>query len=248
MLKKIASQAQSNHNQEGVDHLLENGWWFSRSEQTGAGFDIALDAEWHDFADHWNRMLLDEYMRDGGTYRYRRYSAFEYDAKDEKFHLLPHAPYEQSKRVNHLNGGFKRHFEPLEKSFIDHPVLSKILKNFGRIFSEAAGHDRWDIKLHPYRIIARESACGEPTPEGLHQDGVDFIVSYMIGRVNVTGGVSTVTDADKRPIGDVEMNLPNDFIVGNDRETYHGVTPVSIENPKMPFAYRDVLVIAFEKI
>ncbi|MVA27931.1 2OG-Fe dioxygenase family protein (plasmid) [Agrobacterium vitis] len=53
-------------------------------------------------------------MRDGRTYRYRRYSTFEYSSKDEKFRLLPHASYEQSKRGNHLNGGFKRHFEPLE--------------------------------------------------------------------------------------------------------------------------------------
>ncbi|MER9389989.1 2OG-Fe dioxygenase family protein [Mesorhizobium sp. M0435] len=77
---------------------------------------------------------------------------------------------------------------------------------------------------------------------------MDFIVSYMIGRVNVTGGMSTITDASKRFLGDVEMNLPNDFVICNDRKTFHDVSPIVTENPKMPFAYRDVLVIAFEKL
>ncbi|MFA1674244.1 2OG-Fe dioxygenase family protein [Rhizobium mongolense] len=44
------------------------------------------------------------------------------------------------------------------------------------------------------------------------------------------------------------MNLPNDFLICNDRTRFHDVSAVAIENPKMPFAYRDVLVIAFEKI
>ncbi|MER8383242.1 2OG-Fe dioxygenase family protein [Mesorhizobium sp. M1405] len=115
-------------------------------------------------------------------------------------------------------------------------------------FCETAGHDRWNIKLHPYRIVARDGVNGKPAPEGLHQDGVDFIVSHMIGRVNVTGGMSTITDASKRFLGDVEMNLPNDFVICNDRKTFHDVSSIVTENPKMPFAYRDVLVITFEKL
>ena len=247
MLERIKVRDPSGYREECVENLRTDGWWFSRSEWTENGFGIEPDATWFDFADHWNRLLLDEYMRDGGTYRYRRYSAFEFDASDESFILLPHAPYEQSASINTLNGGFKRHFEPLEDSFIEHPVLERILTGFGRIFSEASGHTRWNIKLHPYRILAREGVSGEPAPEGLHQDGVDFIVSYMVNRVNVTGGVSTITDLGKQPLGDVELNRPNDFVVGDDRGTYHGVSSVLIDNPKMPFAYRDVLVIAFEK-
>lgn len=247
MLERLKSNDKTGYIEECIENLQSNGWWFSRSEQTQRAFDIALDGEWFDFADHWNRLLLDEYMRDGGTYRYRRFSAFTFHATDGSLTLLPHAAYEQSASINRLNGGFKRYFEPLESSFTEHPVLHKILKTFGRIFSTASGHDDWNIKLHPYRIVARDGANGEPAPEGLHQDGVDYIVSYMIVRVNVTGGISTVTDIVKQPSGDVEMSRPNDFLVGDDRKTFHGVSPVIVDNPKKPFAYRDVLVIAFEK-
>lgn len=243
-----APQAPANLSQQCTDGLVTNGWWFSKGERAEACFGIEIDAAWKNFADHWNRLLLDEYMRDGGTYRYRRYSAFEYDATDGIFRLLPHAPYEQSKSVNHLNGGFKRHFEPLENSFIDHPVLEKILTGFCRILCEAARHDRWNIKIHPYRIVARDGVNGKPAPEGLHQDGVDFIACYMIGRVNVTGGMSMITDASKEFLGEVEMNSPNDFVICNDRETFHDVSSIVAENLKMPYAYRDVLVIAFEKL
>ncbi len=248
MLDRLKIRNSSEYLVECVEALRTEGWWFSRSEWTESGFDIEPDETWLDFADHWNRLLQDEYMRDGGTYRYRRYSALEFDALDERFVLVPHAPYEQSASINTLNGGFKRHFEPLEVSFVEHPVLRKMLTGFGRIVSAASDHRRWNIKLHPYRILAREGVSGEPAPEGLHQDGVDFIVSYMVKRVNVTGGVSTVTDLGKQLLGDVELNRPNDFVVGDDRNTYHGVSSVIVENPKMPFAFRDVLVIAFEKI
>ncbi|WP_313058677.1 2OG-Fe dioxygenase family protein, partial [Agrobacterium cavarae] len=185
MLERLSKKTKAEYIGECVENLQSNGWWFSRSEITIDGFDIDPDGEWNDFADHWDHLLRDEYMRDGGTYRYRRYSAFELDAKEGRATLLPHAPYEQSASINTLNGGFKRHFEPLEDSFIEHPVFKKIITNFGRIFSETTGHYRWNVKLHPYRIVALDGASGEPAPEGLHQDGVDFIVSYMIRRVNV---------------------------------------------------------------
>ncbi|KLK90555.1 hypothetical protein AA309_25000 [Microvirga vignae] len=248
MPERVGKPIKKDYLQECVESLRTRGWWFSRKEWTEEAFDIATDPTWNDFADHWNHLFRDEYMRDGGTYRYRRYSAFEFDAADGSFRLLPHEPYEQSKSVNKLNGGFPRHFEPLELTFVEHPTLEKILTNFGRIFSSTTGHRHWNVKLHPYRIIAREGVSGEPAPEGLHQDGVDFIVSYMIGRVNVIGGLSTVTDVRKQPIGEVEMDRPNDFFVCNDRNTYHDVSSVVIKEPKKPFAYRDVLVIAFEKI
>lgn len=248
MLERINFDVDVDHHQNCVECLKENGWWFSRSEDTQDAFDIDIDGEWFDFANHWNRLKLDEYMKDGGVYRYRRYSAFEYDAQDGSLTQLPHAPYEQSQTINHLNGGVKRHFEPLEKSFSEHLVLHKILSNIGAVCSDVANHTKWNIKLHPYRILARQGMSGEPAPEGLHQDGVDYIVSYLINRVNVVGGISTITDLEKDFIGDVEMNLPNDFVIGNDRETYHGVSSVKVEDLKKPFAYRDVLVIAFEKI
>jgi len=56
-----------------------------------------------------------------------------------------------------------------------------------------------------------------------------------------------VTNALKQRVGDVEMAMPSDFLIGNDRSTYHGVSSVIVDDPKKPFAYRDVLVIAFEK-
>ncbi|MET3524843.1 argininosuccinate synthase-related protein [Mesorhizobium abyssinicae] len=241
-------QVASSFSQQCTHHLVTNGWWFSKGECTEACFGIEIDADWKNFADHWDRLLLDEYMRDGGAYRYRRYSAFEYDSSDGLFRVLPHAPYEQSKSVNHLNGGFKRYFEPLELSFIEHPILEKILTGLCRILCELARHDRWNIKIHPYRIVARDGVNGKPAPEGLHQDGVDFIACYMIGRVNVTGGMSMITDASKQFLGEVEMNRPNDFVICNDRETFHDVSSIVAENLKMPYAYRDVLVIAFEKL
>ncbi|MEI9414606.1 2OG-Fe dioxygenase family protein [Mesorhizobium sp. Cs1299R1N1] len=248
MPDELSKRTNEKYMHECVESLGACGWWFSPCEWTQDAFDIADCSSWVGFADHWNHLLLDEYMRDGGTYRFRRYSAFEFDTEAGSFRLLPNAPYEQSKSINKLNGGFLRYFEPLERTFVEHPILDKILKGVGRIVSKTTGHRHWNVKLHPYRIVARGSVSGLPAPEGLHQDGVDFIVSYMIGRLNVVGGVNTVTDTGKQPIGTVEMMRPNDFLVCDDRKTYHDVSPIVAEKRKKPFAYRDVLVLAFEKI
>ncbi|ACA20401.1 conserved hypothetical protein [Methylobacterium sp. 4-46] len=245
---KFPGIARDGYRDDLVENLSDHGWWFSRGEHTVKGFGLDLGPAWEAFADEWNHLLRDEHMRDGGTYRYRRYSAFEYDDLRRSLRQLPHQPYEQSAAVNRLNGGFKRHFEPLRDSFVGNRNFSRIVTTFGEIFSRAAGHARWNVKLHPYRIVARDGARGEPAPEGLHKDGVDFIVSYMIRRVNVVGGISTITDDDRSLIGDVELGHPHDFVVGNDRVTYHGVSSVHVEDPRKAFAFRDVLVIAFERI
>lgn len=41
-MKKVAPQALCSLSQECTDHLVTNGWWFSRGERTEAGFGIEI--------------------------------------------------------------------------------------------------------------------------------------------------------------------------------------------------------------
>jgi len=105
----------------------------------------------------------------------------------------------------------------------------------------------WNIRVHPYRIYAEHDAPGKPTPEGLHRDGVDFIVTLFIRRQNVFGGRSEVTDTTGELMFAHTLDTPLDLLVADDAATLHQVTPIErvIANQ---IAYRDVLVIAYTRI
>lgn len=207
---------------------------------------VTQDA-WHDFADHWNRLTLDRHMGDGGTYRLRRYGQFD-TQRDGSLRLRAHEPYEQPRYVNPLNGGVQRHFDPLEPSFAAHRVLRGILDRLRVMVDRAAGgRTDWNIRLHPYRILAREGAPGQPTPEGLHRDGVDYIVSMLVARRNVNGGRTTVTDTRGAPLSTLTLQGAMSTLIADDAKTMHEVTAIEPQVRGKP-AWRDVLVVAFTRL
>ncbi|TJZ57219.1 hypothetical protein FCH28_07200 [Streptomyces piniterrae] len=203
----------------------------------------ATPEDWTRFGRNWDDLLRDQYMADGGTYRYRRYGQYDLDPQQGSLTLLPHEPYRQESRVNPLNGGVDRVFEPLTDQFTNDPLLANILVNLGRIFRAVDGTDRWNIKLHPYRIVAGRE-MGQPAPEGRHQDGVTFITTLLIHRVNVAGGESSAFTVEGDELVRGTLSSPGDLYLGDDRTTFHDVTPIHPVNAQEP-AHRDVLVIAY---
>ena len=201
---------------------------------------------WADFSAFWRGLTLDRFMADGGTYRLRRYGAFELQ-RPGPLRLLPHEAYEQPRDINPLNGGVRREFDPLEPGFAHHVVLEKFLTLLADVL-DAVEHQpvRWNIRLHPYRIRADLSAEGLPTPEGLHRDGVDYIVTLMVHRHNVEGGETVVTNTERQPVWQRTLADPMELLVANDWRTLHAVTPIVAADSLQP-ACRDVLVIAFTK-
>ncbi|KJY82110.1 hypothetical protein TW81_14800 [Vibrio galatheae] len=196
----------------------------------------------------WNHLERDNYMADGGAYRYRRYGQF-YKAKGgQQIVMLPHEPYVQPAYINHLNGDVERYFEPLTDRFVTSPILEKLLLLMSEVYDGVEGRSiDWNIRLHPYRIIADEVEKGEPTPEGLHRDGVTYIASLMINRINVSGGVTTITDASGTALESLTLEKTFDLILADDEKTMHQVTAITpLSSDKC--AYRDVLVIAFTKM
>lgn len=199
------------------------------------------------FQSFWNNLVLDQYMADGGKYRYRRYGEFFLNVSANSLELQPHKSYSQPLYINQLNGGVERMFEPLQNKFTENSILISILNDFGNLFKAVSDINKWSVRLHPYRIYANRDSKGYPTPEGLHRDGVDFIISLMINRVNIMGGISKVTNLEKNLLSEVQLSDPFDTLIGNDHLTLHEVSTITPVNDGLP-AYRDVLVIAFTEI
>ncbi|MEE9320509.1 MAG: 2OG-Fe dioxygenase family protein [Granulosicoccus sp.] len=200
-----------------------------------------------DFGDYWQRLTLDNYMADGGRYRYRRYNAIKTKPGSQELFLVASHPYRQSACVNTLNGGVDRYYDDLEPGFVNHPVLQKFLKKLVSVYDAVEqAEGEWLIQLHPYRVRADGSVCGKPAPEGLHSDGVDFVLSMMIHRENVSGGETSVATADKKIVYTRTLEQPLDVALCNDRKMLHDVTEVKRLLPNRP-AWRDVLVVAFSR-
>jgi hypothetical protein len=100
------------------------------------------------------------------------------------------------------------------------------------------------VKVRPFRSQSSANGSGRPTPEGMHRDGVTLVSSLLIGRRNALGGESVVCDPSGRQLLRTTLAEPGTLLLGDDRRTLHGVSPISPIDGSGP-AQRDVLVITF---
>jgi hypothetical protein len=204
---------------------------------------IHLLSDFDAFAASWDDLCLDTYMADGGRYRRRRHAIFSADA--QAIVREPHAPHFQTLEYNPLHGGVARWFEPIRPDIASGPTMTAVLQFCREFFGGLAPRDaRWRVEVHQFRIEARRGELGLPTPEGVHRDGVDYVLVLLVGRRNIAQGVTTIHAADGRPLGSFTLADPFDAALVDDHRVAHGVTPVEPLDPDAP-AHRDVLVVTF---
>jgi len=197
------------------------------------------------FLDSWNRLEQDQYMADGGRYRKRRHATYAIDGAGQRARLMPYQPHYQTVDYNPLNGGLARYFAPILDDLHQSVTLAALLEFGNQVFSQIAGNTQWHIELHQFRIEARDGRMGKPTPEGVHRDGVDFVIVVMIKRVNIDSGATTIYNLDHQLVGEFTLRDSFDLVLVNDRKLYHGVTPIT-QLEAAAEAFRDVLVITFK--
>ena len=82
----------------------------------------------------WDRLELDNYLKDGGRYRRRRHSCFIDDSDDDGHALLqvPHRAHWQPVEYNALHGGMHRLFAPMEAQTVANPAWERLLRALGQ--------------------------------------------------------------------------------------------------------------------
>lgn len=202
-------------------------------------------AQWAAFARSWDDLGLDRFMADGGRYRRRRHAAFR--IAEGRVVRKPPQPHYQSRDYNALNGGVERWFDQIEASTEATPVLQAVFSLCARLFGEVetrAAPDGWEVEVHQFRIEAMNGAEGRPTPEGLHRDGVDWVLVMLVDRCNVAEGETEIGGLDGTRLGRFVLANPGDAVFLDDRRIFHGVTPIRPIDPASP-SYRDALVVTF---
>lgn len=201
-------------------------------------------ADWDAFAASWDDLVVDPYMADAGRYRRRRHAVLRIDAAGA-IAPQPRQPHFQALEYNPLHGDIERWFEPIVPAVRDGAALRTVLRAAWRLFAALSpGVAAWKVELHQFRIEARAQAAGKPTPEGVHRDGVDWVLVLMVRRTNIAAGTTTIHDLGRREVGAFTLAEPFDAALVDDRRCFHGVTPVLPLDPAAP-AHRDVLVATF---
>jgi len=230
--------------QESLSH---DGFVFVQAAAMRRAFEaFGSLADWPMFADSWNALDLDEHMADGGRYRRRRHAVFA-AGREGAIERQPHQPHYQTVDYNPLNGGVARWFAPVTPEVGGGRPLTTILEFCRGLFDRlATATERWRIEVHQFRIEAQPGGEGLPTPEGMHRDGVDFVLVLLVNRVNIASGTTSIHGPDGRELGRFTLTHPFDAALVDDARVAHGVTPVKAIDPAQP-AYRDVLVVTFKR-
>jgi hypothetical protein len=196
------------------------------------------------FAASWDDLGPDTYMADGGRYRKRRHAVFAVSGSG--IVRQPAQPHYQSRDYNALNGGIERWFEPVTQTIGSGPVMTTVLSFCHGLFGRLTAAEAWNVEVHQFRIEARTGEAGQPTPEGMHRDGVDHVLVLLVNRRNIASGVTSVHDPAGHPLGQFTLTEPFDAALVDDARVMHGVTPVAPLDPAQP-GYRDVLVVTFRR-
>ena len=199
-------------------------------------------SDWKAFADSWGDLEVDTYMADGGRYRRRRHAVYAATTTGTIDRAI-HQPHYQALDYNPLNGGIARWYTPITPEVGNGPTMRTILAFVLSFFGGLAPLSRgWRLEVHQFRIEAGPGADGQPTPEGLHRDGVDYVLVLLIHRRNIASGTTAIHGLEGHLLGGFTLTDPLDAALLDDTRVYHGVTPVQALDPALPAA-RDVLVV-----
>jgi hypothetical protein len=194
----------------------------------------------------WDALEPDRYLKNGATFRHRRYGRYYWSPANDVLHSLPNETYFQPEEQNSYAGGIVREFASLPEESTKNPFLLQLIRCcFEQLpIEEDRRKQTWEVRVHQIRILATPREVGEPAPEGIHQDGTDFLTLHLMGRENVVGAQSTIYDLERRPLFSYTMTDVMDSFILEDPRIIHGVTAVRPADGSS-LAKRDLLGIDF---
>jgi hypothetical protein len=205
-----------------------------------------LAPHWQRLCEDWDHLEADRYLQDGAKFRLRRYGRYYWSPAMDALSPLPHERYFQPEEENPYAGGIARDFAPLLPDTARNPFLHALVRATFACLPVAGDRQgkTWEVRIHQIRIVASPGAPARPAPEGIHQDGTDFLTLHLVRRQNVAGGESTIYALDRQPIGHYCMREALDSLILEDPRVLHGVTPVHSADGRT-LATRDMLGVDF---
>jgi len=175
---------------------------------------------------------LPETSHKDGKYRLRKYSIAEVRTtfwnadREASVCRLPHRSFLQSEDLNKHQGGMSRDFEEIEESTLQSKGMREALllfKDGNKLI------DGQEVEIHQMRVRAFSDPINNLTPvspEGIHQDGFNYIAMLGVNRSNVFGGALMVyTNKKSSPFLEKELQ-PGEIIMLDDRKLWHNAKDI----------------------
>jgi hypothetical protein len=140
-----------------------------------------------------------------------------------------------------------RVFHEMESLVADHPGVRQLMACLADVVGERHPECRLiRMNVHQMFIFADILSGGDNAPEGVHQDGADYIVSALvIERAGIVGGESIVYGPDKKTEYLRRTLAEGEGILQSDRDLWHYVTQIR-ENPAVPPDYGHRSIVGFD--
>ncbi|WP_145538178.1 2OG-Fe dioxygenase family protein [Yersinia kristensenii] len=148
-----------------------------------------------------------------------------------------------------------RRFPPMDRAAIESPTLRILIKNFVEMLCECEPKQelkKIEVTCHQVSLIIDSSIHSvSNSPEGLHQDGSNYIVSALvIDKYNIEGGESKLYCTEKDEFIKSHTLEPGEglFHIDKGSTIWHQVTPIKLKKPSMEIGYRNILGFDFNYI
>ena len=192
------------------------------------------------FASSFSTLKVDPNMKKGDGYRYRAFAVG--DILEGEASVSRHSEvFNQSKKLNKYQGGIDRSF-PLVDMDVAQAVARYIIMPY--IYPKLPIAD-YHFGIHQIRTVTTDLITGRPAPEGIHQDGFDYVAVVCVEIFNITGGNSLLVDAkDHQRIVINQILQEGQMILFDDRSYAHYASPIV---PLLPGqGHRDVFVVTLQ--
>ncbi|CAM1361350.1 2OG-Fe dioxygenase family protein [Tenacibaculum xiamenense] len=183
--------------------------------------------------------------------RQRSIASFIIEKKEEDFFIERIAETSFEQNVDDFRS-WERVFKEADEETLKHPIFYQLLEEAFKIV--VAIHPeikKLKITSHFMRTIAAGLVKGENSPEGVHEDGANYIISALVvNRKNITGGETQIFERrnsknelifqKELEIGEFafQADTGEEKIFGND--LWHYVTPIQSVN-KTEIGVRDII-------
>ena len=191
------------------------------------------------FKKSYDNLPYDSYINN--KTRQRRYGNYRLINLDNKKFNIYHTGTNSFKQNVSDSRGVERVFDLIEDPY--NPFIYNFLTMTAQLTNINHPVQELLIDIHQVRQIVYPGINSHNSAEGIHQDGVNYIISAcVLNRFNISGGYSSVYDNDKKHIYSALLQ-EDELIFQDDTMLYHYVTPITYlgRDSLDPIGYRDLI-------
>lgn len=172
--------------------------------------------------------------------RFRRYANLDVDISDNIAKInLNSDKLSFSQNVNDFRKE-PRKFELIDVNILSTYFFSNLIANSAFLVNKISNKKNLNISVHQIRQVCYPNFNSENSPEGIHRDGSNFIISaFVINKSNVKGGESIIYEQDKKNIAFATVLEKNHALFQEDENYWHYVNSISCKNDDY-VGFRDI--------